>query len=326
MATIYRHYGAWRVQIRKQGCAPLSKTFFRKRDADLWAREMERCLELGLFQHPSSTTPTTLGDVLDRYVREVSPHKRGYSSERYRIAKIRRHDLCRIALHKLQSADIAAYRNARSGEVASSTIRKELQIISHALDLAAKEWGEHLPQNPVKDIRKPTEGEGRERRLGPDEQRALLEAAAKSHNQWLEPLIGFALETGMRRGELLALSWPDLSLERRVACLRVTKSGRSRRVPLSPRAVAIMAALPRDPRDRVFPLSKEALRSTWKTACRRAAIEDLRFHDLRHEATTRLFEKGLNVMEVSSITGHRDLRMLQRYTHLKAEDLARKLG
>ena len=87
-----------------------------------------------------------------------------------------------------------------------------------------------------------------------------------------------------------------------------------------------MAALPRDPRDRVFPLSKEALRSTWKTACRRAAIEDLRFHDLRHEATTRLFEKGLNVMEVSSITGHRDLRMLQRYTHLKAEDLARKLG
>jgi integrase len=83
---------------------------------------------------------------------------------------------------------------------------------------------------------------------------------------------------------------------------------------------------PHDISDYVFPIKAASLRDLWNRTCRRAGITDLHFHDLRHEATSRFFEKGLNVMEVATITGHKDLRMLQRYTHLRAEDLAKKLG
>ena len=107
-----------------------------------------------------------------------------------------------------------------------------------------------------------------------------------------------------------------------------TKNGDSRDVPLSPQALELLKDLPRNIRGDqvVFPLHFEALKSSWRRACCSAGIIDLRFHDLRHEATSRFFEKGLNVMEVAAITGHKDLRMLQRYTHLRAEDLALKLG
>lgn len=115
-------------------------------------------------------------------------------------------------------------------------------------------------------------------------------------------------------------------MDKRYVHLPDTKNGTSRNVPLSAAALAILQNLPRDISGQVFPVHFEALKSLWQRATKRAGIADLNFHDLRHEATTRLFEKGLNVMEVASITGHRDLKMLRRYTHLRAEDLAKKLG
>ena len=106
-----------------------------------------------------------------------------------------------------------------------------------------------------------------------------------------------------------------------------TKNGDSRDVPLSPQALELLRDLPRNREDQVvFPLHFEALNSSWRRACSKADIIDLGFHDLRNEATSRFFEKGLNVMEVAAITGHKDLRILQRYTHLWVEDPARKLG
>ena len=107
-----------------------------------------------------------------------------------------------------------------------------------------------------------------------------------------------------------------------------SKNGDSRDVPLSPQALELLGDLPRNIRSDqvVFPIHYEALKSAWRRACARASITNLGFHDLRHEATSRFFEKGPNVMEVAAITGHKDLRMLQRYTHLRAEDLALKLG
>ena len=132
----------------------------------------------------------------------------------------------------------------------------------------------------------------------------------------------------MRRGEILSLTWENVHLDKRFVHLPDTKNGDSRDVPLSPMALELLSALPRNIRGDqfVFPLHFEALKSLWRRACSRADISDLRFHDLRHEATSRLFEKGLNVMEVAAITGHKDLRMLQRYTHLRAEELALKLN
>jgi integrase len=144
----------------------------------------------------------------------------------------------------------------------------------------------------------------------------------------MKSLILFGIETGMRRGEILSLTWENVHLDKRYVHLPDTKNGDSRDVPLSPAALELLRELLRNIRadQCMFQSHYEALKSAWRRACDRAGINDRRFHDLRHEATSRFFAKGLNVMEVAAITGHKDLRMLQRYTHLIAKDLARKLG
>src|SRR5262249_15605795 len=139
-------------------------------------------------------------------------------------------------------------------------------------------------------------------------------------------LILFAIETGLRRGELNRARWGHIDVERRVMVIPESKNGHRRTVPLSMQAVAILARAGQGSGDDlVFGLKAESMTQSFRRACRRAGIEDLRLHDLRHEATSRLFEKGLSVMEVATITGHKTLQMLKRYTHLKAVDLVAKL-
>jgi integrase len=124
------------------------------------------------------------------------------------------------------------------------------------------------------------------------------------------------------------LAWEEIDLVKGTAHLPITKTDVPRTVPLSTLAIATLNGLPRRIDGRVFGLKAESMSQAFERACeeRRANIQDLRFHDLRHEATSRLFERGLNVMEVAAITGHKTLDMLKRYTHLRAEDLAKKLG
>ncbi len=130
----------------------------------------------------------------------------------------------------------------------------------------------------------------------------------------------------MRQGELLSLEWKDINLVRRVAYLPETKNSEARSVPLSSKAVNVFSKLPRRIDGKVFGVSGAHASKTFRETCEKLNIEDLRWHDLRHEACSRLFEKGLNPMEVASISGHKTLQMLKRYTHLRAEDLAAKLG
>ena len=300
------------------------KTFSKKSDAALWAVETERVINLGLPLGVDSGS--TLASILQRYSREVTPLKKGASIELLRIRVILRHKTTQTPLSPLNSTPIAQYRDDRLKLVAAGTVRRELGILSHALETARKEWDYYLPSNPVAGIRKPTEPKGRDRRLEDDEEQRLLDACMRSTNHRLFPLVCFAIETGMRRGEMLSLEWKDVHLNQGWVHLSAPKNGSPRDVPLSPKAKAILTDLPHDLSGRVFPVHFEALKGLWRRATRRAGIEDLHFHDLRHEATSRFFEKGLNVMEVATITGHKDLRMLQRYTHLRAEDLAVKLG
>ena len=146
-----------------------------------------------------------------------------------------------------------------------------------------------------------------------------------TRNSWVKPVVELALETAMRRGELLALQWKHVDLERRVAYLPMTKNGLARSVPLSTRAAGVLSSLPRHSSGVVFPISPAAFQQAFVRACTTAKVVDLHFHDLRHEATSRLFELGLNTMEVASVTGHETLQMLRRYTHLNPEVLATKL-
>jgi integrase len=145
----------------------------------------------------------------------------------------------------------------------------------------------------------------------------------------MKPLIILAVETGMRRGEILGLRWEHVDFVRRIAHLPLTKNGDSRDVPLSLRATETLRELAgQNDRDaeRVFPVSGDCIRLAWEHLRQRAGVGDLHLHDLRHEAVSRLFEKGLDIMAVSTISGHKTLSMLKRYTHLKAEDLVSRLG
>jgi integrase len=207
-------------------------------------------------------------------------------------------------------------------------VLKEFSHIGVILELCRREWG-LIKSNPARDVRLPAQPRPRTRRLEARHHEAerLLAACAASQNAWLVPIVDLALETAMRRGELLALRWELVDLERRTALLPETKNGHARTVPLSSKAVAVLHGLGPRATGRVFAgVTAEAVKRAFIRAVRRADLEDFRFHDLRHEATTRLFEKGLQMMEVASITGHRDPRKLRGYTHLAAEALARKLG
>lgn len=237
---------------------------------------------------------------------------------------------CAIAhrtLAKLTSSDVATYRDERLRTVAPATIVRELNTISHAIEIATREWGLWLPRNPVKLVRRPPVPRGRTRRFKAGEEESLLAACDRGRTPLLKPLIIIAIETGMRRGELLDLRWEHVDLKICVAHLPLTKNGDSRDVPLSRHAVATLQMLRAVElkHERVFPMTGNAVRLAFEHLRVRAGMSDFHFHDLRHEAISRLFEKGLNIAKVSAISGHRELKMLQRYTHLRAADLVARL-
>ena len=327
MAT-FRKRGAyqWQAQVRKKGQPLQTKTFETRALAEQWARAIEVEIDKGVFVSRAEAESTTLKELLERYLAEVTPLKKGAASETNRARALIRLPLARRYVAGIRGVDIARYRDERLRKVTPSTVKRDLVLLGHVFEVARKEWGIHV-HNPVRDIRLPADNRPRDRRLQDGEEARLLTACEQARNPWLLPIVQLALETAMRQGELIRLRWEHIDLNRRTAHLPDTKNGESRTVPLSTTAIRVLRALPRGLHGPVFlGLTTEAVKRAYIRAVRRAGIENLRFHDLRHEATTRVFEKGLNIMEVASITGHKDLRMLRRYTHLKAEDLARKLG
>ncbi|WMT46591.1 MAG: site-specific integrase [Acidithiobacillus caldus] len=335
----------WQVRIRKRGYPQQVRTFRTKAEAEDWAKVTESEMVRGVFLERTTAERTTVSDVLERYVAEVLPGKRSQQQVRS-AAAILAAGLGNRSLASLSPSAIAKYRDARLATgIKGQTVRHELSLLSRILNLAIKEWGISLPQgNPCLQIKMPSPSKARDRRLQGDEEARLLAECSKARNPWLLPVVRFAIETAMRAGEMLetkgtadpetgerpiqtpGLLWKHVDLKKRTATLPMTKNGTARVVPLSSAAVEILRGLPRPLDGRVFGTTYEAIHLSFTRACKRAGIEDLRFHDLRHEATSRLFEKGLNPMQVAAITGHKTLQMLKRYTHLRAEDLARLLG
>ena len=316
----------WQAQVRKKGQPLQAKTFETRALAEQWARAIEVEIDKGVFVSRAEAESTTLKELLERYLAEVTPLKKSAASETNRARALIRLPLARRYVAGIRGVDIARYRDERLRKVTPSTVKRDLVLLGHVFEVARKEWGIHV-HNPVRDIKLPADGRPRDRRLQAGEETRLIAACRKARNPSLLLIVKLALETAMRQGELTSLRWEHIDLNRRTAHLPDTKNGESRTVPLSTTAVQVLRTLPRSLHGQVSPgVTTEAIKRAYIRAVRRAGIEDLRFHDLRHEATTRLFEKGLNIMEVASITGHKDLRMLRRYTHLKAEDLARKLG
>lgn len=340
MATFRKRSGAWQALVKRKGFAQIGRTFDTKAEAEAWAKVAESEMVRGVFVSRQEAENTTLSEALDRYEREVIPEKKGAVQESMRVRIWKRHPLAKRSMASLQGKDIAAYRDQRLKEVAPNTVRHELALLSHVFTIAVKEWGLDGLINPVRQIRIPKSPPGRDRRLLPGELERILTASGSS---LLPDIARIALETGMRQAEIAGMTWDMVDLKKRTMTLLETKNGEKRIVPLSLEAIRILSGLTRRIDGKVWGVKSLTVAVSWRRAVFRARLVyekeceekkespdpvflvNITFHDLRHEATSRLFEKGFNVMEVASITGHKTLQMLKRYTHLKAEDLAKRM-
>jgi len=335
MATISKrktkHGWKYCAQIRRKGMPEQTSTHKTKAAAQAWARDIEGKMDRNAFISVGDAEKTTLYEALDRYLGEVTPSKKGARQEAARIDQLKRMPLSDYSLMRIRSSQIATWRDSLVDKSkAPTTIRNLATIISQVYETARAEWGMEGLHNPVKGVKMPAHRPGRDRRLKKekDEEVRLLQACEEGQSQWLRPIVIMALETGMRLGEILSMQRKHVDHLAGVAHLPETKNGTKRDVPLSSRARAALASV-KDLASidgRVFPVTIDSIEYHFRKAREAAEIENFRFHDLRHEATSRLFERGLDIMEVGHITGHKTLDMLRRYTHLKAADLAKKLG
>ena len=323
MARYRKRGDSWTVEIRRKGYKPIARTFDTKAQGEKWAAEVEAKMLAGRYVDTREAESLTLAEALARYGREVTPSKKGAKVELLRIGRWCKTPLATKSLAALRPSDLAALRDQRLADGQKpNTVRLDLALISHLFTIAANEWG--LPvDNPCAKIRKPSAGKGREVRMNPEQEAAIVAELAKI-NPELVAWATLAVETGMRRGELASLRREFIT--GRVIRIPDTKNGEPRSVPLSSRAVSALASLPVLENGLVFALSLGWVTKAFALAADRAGHAEIRFHDLRHEATSRLFERGLNAMEVAAITGHKTLIMLKRYTHLNAEKLADKLA
>jgi integrase len=316
--------GQYHVQIRKRGYPTQTKTFTKEADARRWATIIESEMERGVFVSRTEAEATLIKDVLKRYAEEVLPTKRSEQSDKSRI-KTLMGAFGDYRLASLTSTQVAKFRDQRLEIVGPQSVIHEINLLNRVLKTATMDWGIALPGGiPTAQVRKPAKPRGRDRRVTEAEITKILEA---TESQELRTVVTLAVETGMRRSELASLTWDEIDLKKQTAHLPKTKTDVPRTVPLSKRAVAALKELGTKDTGRTFTLQAESMSQAFERACEphRANISGVRFHDLRHEATSRLFEKGLNVMEVAAITGHKTLDMLKRYTHLRAEDIAKKL-
>jgi integrase len=331
MSSIRKRGKKWQARVHRKEHKPVVQSFNNKADAVKWARNIESQLDLGTFA-PKQTMPRLM-PLMVRYVEEVTPTKKGDSQERYRAAQWKKTKLAEMQLDKITGEVVAQFRDARLKEVSANTVRLELAFLSVVFEQCRKEWGLAV-SNPVRQIRMPKPGKPRQRRLEVGEEDALLTACKASRANYLHSFVVLAIETGMRSGEMLAMRWEYVNLANRTVFLPDTKNGSPRTVPLSTRALSAIHALPRSINGRLFSSGYHSIHNAFQLAVTKAQavkpdsetfMRGLRFHDLRHEAVTRLFEKGLNPIEVGMVSGHKTLSMLQRYTHLKTEELALKL-
>jgi integrase len=332
MASFRKDGAVWRVQVALKGVRS-SGTFPTKGAAMAWAAMRENEIR-GMPTQPAAFDKT-LEDALDRYEREVSPHKRGHHWEKFRPRAIARHVLDGERLlvditsdligrwrdHRMQGTPAHDYRD----RVCGSTVNRELNVLSHVFTTARREW-KWIKESPITDVRRPKEAPHRDRLVSEDEIERLCialgfdDTPVLTRKATVAAAFLFAIETAMRAGEITSLTRKNIT--GRVAHLPRTKNGTKRNVPLSTRALEIISLMP--PGEKVFNITGASLDALFRRAREQCMIDDLKFHDSRHEAITRLARK-LNVLELARMVGHRNLSELQTYYNETAEQLAKKL-
>ena len=353
MATItVRGDGQYQVKIRLAGHPSVSKTFPTRRLAEQWALSIEVDMMRGEFIPRKAVEVITLEKCLNKYADERSAGKKGEKQELVRINKLKLHTLAKKAVSEITVDDIEDYIYERRKDksqrnpaetVSEATIRLEVMLLSAVFEAAKSKRWNYCRTNPVRDIdqdARPGKSSERTRRLVGDEEKKLLdELDSRCRNKDIPLIVRFAIATAARQSEIigkdstttrtasLGLCWENINLTQRSAKLIDTKNGKDRTIPLGDTALALLSALPRPINGgRVFKVTQDGLIRSFAAACVDAKIDNLTFHDLRHEATSRMVEAGLSLLEVQSVTGHSNAEMVKRYTHLDTMKLAKKIG
>jgi len=304
---------SWQVIIRRQGVPKQYKTFKTKTEAIQWAHQIEHEIDRGNRVDFNLANKVTVNDIIDDYMRQQElTINRSYKREKSRLNLLKQ-QLGAYSLNQLTPSRIAQFRDLRLSQgLSPATVIKDLNTLSKVIKLGQVGWGIYLANNPISNVQKPKVVGHRVRRLSQQEENILLNQSSFQ----MRGILIFAIDTGMRLGEILSLTWNDIQQD--MAVLKETKNNEIRYVPFTKIVIQLLQTLPQNIEDnRVFYFwqSVSGFQSSWQRFKRRAGLVDLRFHDLRHEAISRLFEKGLNHMEVASISGHKSMQILKRYNH-----------
>lgn len=319
----------YRVKVRLKGHPQVHATFSRKTDATRWATATEAAIREGRYFRTAEARRHTLADLIDRYDRDVLAHapknarntRRNLHWWRARIGAYSLADVTPAVLVECRNA-LLGTKTRRKRLMSPSTVVRYMAALSHVFTVAVREW-QWLDDSPMRKVSKPKEPRGRERYLSDEERARLLAVCRLSAQPMLYPVVVLALATGMRRGEVMNLRWPQVDLKRGRVLLRDTKNGTSRTLPLASVALEVVAALGRVRRldtDLLFhghDVTKSfALDNHWRAAVRKAGLQDFRFHDLRHSAASYLAMNGASTIEIAAVLGHKTLAMVKRYSHL----------
>jgi integrase len=350
VGVIYRgpsQYRARKLVNRRR----VTQTFTTAKKAARWLTEIEIDVARGQFVDQTEAQRHTLGQIIERYRDEIlgeDSEKRGAEKEKGHLKIVLEDEVCSLRMSLLNSADIAAFRDRmKSVEYAPATIVRRLNLVQTIIEHARREWRINIANNPAQLVKRPAGADHkRDRMFAPpnsysmtesdgdithSEEERLLNACDADANPWLGSIVRFAILTGMRQGEIVGLRWSDIDLHIRTAIVRgaagtVTKNGEIREVPLMPGAVSLLKAIRQPVRDRIFPIDQNVLKMRYRRAVKRAGIEDLTFHDLRHVATSRLAKLYPNPLDLKRVTGHKDLKSLDRYYHTTAVELAARVA
>ena len=295
----YKTKSSYQAIVRRRGHRTFVKSFEKKTDALKWSRAVERKLDTGDYADYSEASKLLLGDIFKRYISENKHRKlRSWKMYEFRIKILLKDTVSDINLLRLSSKYLAEFRDRKLLEVGNATFNKYLSLISVVVDTAMQDWGIYLPLNPCRLVKREKEPNPRDRVLNDTEYSRLLQACSKSNNKYLKPMILFAMETAIRKGELLQLRYVNINFDKRTLLIPFTKIGKPRTIPLSQKAIDILRSMPRRLDGKVFPLTVDSLRNSFDIAKKKARITGFRFHDIRRMACSSLFEKGFSVPEV----------------------------
>jgi integrase len=322
VATIQPVDGRWRAQVRRKGHQPISKRFRTKAAAEAWARSVEDAMERGEF---SAGHGLTVGQAVERFMESHAVSK----TKRANLNQWRDGPAGGVPLSELTAAHVIAHCQQRT--CGPATLAMEVAFLREVLEYARTAW-EARVGDPVKDAR-PTlkrsrlvaKSKERDRRPTPDELKRLRAYLSANKRMPMADLMDFAIATAMRLGELVRIAWADYDEVKGLMLIRERKHPVTKKdewVPILPDAKAILARQARTDA-RVWPYHPDSISRAFLAACKALGIGDLRWHDLRHEGTSRLFEQGYQIQEVALVTGHKDWHSLKRYTNLKPESLHR---